>query len=300
MILDAAAVDAVIAIAMREDKPWGDVSSAAFIPESSESQALLRAREPGVMAGASVFERAMRWGAEEAVRVQLRVQDGDAFAAGDVLAEVSGSSRAILGNERVALNLVQRMCAVSSTTARLVALVAGTGARVVDTRKTTPGLRLLEKYAVRCGGGFNHRFSLSDAIMLKDNHLEPLLAEFTRNGSVDLDAAAAEVRSRRRAAGHTLHLEIEVDRPELIDFALNAGANTIMLDNFAAADVRAAAAHIGDRAHVEVSGNITAETIADYAAAGAEVISVGALTHSAPAVDLGLDFVTSTPTTPSP
>jgi nicotinate-nucleotide pyrophosphorylase (carboxylating) len=219
---------------------------------------------------------------DPATAVQLLLTDGERFSQGQPIASVSGAARSILTAERVALNFVQRMSGIATLTAQFVAAVAGTRARIVDTRKTTPGLRLLERYAVRCGGGRNHRFSLSDAVLAKDNHL----AVLTANGARDLTQALLEVR---RALPHTAHLEVEVDRLDQIDALLAAGVDTIMLDNFSLDDMRTAVQQIAGRALVEASGGVSVETVAAIAATGVDIISVGALTHSARALDLGLD-----------
>jgi nicotinate-nucleotide pyrophosphorylase (carboxylating) len=188
----------------------------------------------------------------------------------------------VLQSERVALNFVQRMSGIATLTARYVAAVEGTGVRVVDTRKTTPGLRALERHAVVCGGGRNHRFSLSDAVMAKDNHLA--LVDGADGGVTEAIRAAAE------QLPHTTHLEVEVDRLDQIEPVLASGeVDTIMLDNFSLDDLRAGVEIVGDRALVEASGGITLDTIADVAATGVDVISVGALTHSVPSIDLALD-----------
>ncbi|HEU4466153.1 MAG TPA: carboxylating nicotinate-nucleotide diphosphorylase, partial [Agromyces sp.] len=212
---------------------------------------------------------------------------GDRFAAGDVLARVQGPARGILRAERVALNLVQRMSGVATLTARHVDAVAGTRARIVDTRKTTPGLRSLERQAVRDGGGRNHRRSLSDAIMAKDNHLAVLTA-----GGADLATALREARERMP---HTAHLEVEVDRVDQIAPVLAGGADTVMLDNFTVDELRVGVELIAGRAIVEASGGVNLDTVAAIAATGVDVISVGALTHSARALDLGLDVVIEAP-----
>jgi nicotinate-nucleotide pyrophosphorylase (carboxylating) len=190
----------------------------------------------------------------------------------------------VLTAERVGLNFVQRLSGIATLTAKYVAAVAGTKARIVDTRKTTPGLRLFERYAVRCGGGHNHRFSLSDAVMVKDNHL----ALAGRQGDV-----TAELLRLRAAVGHTVHVEVEVDRLEQVDAVLAASVDTIMLDNFSLDDLRSGVSQVAGRALVEASGGVTLATVRAIAATGVDVISVGELTHSARALDLGLDIAHS-------
>ena len=274
-------VDSVVKMALKEDLPWGDATSLALIPELSKATARLVAREPGVFSGGLAFERAFRV-LDGSLVVELAVADGDRFETGAELAVVRGSARSILGAERVALNLVQRLSGIATMTADFVAQTEGTKARVVDTRKTTPGLRALERHAVRCGGGHNHRFSLSDAVLAKDNHLAVLTSDGT-----DLTTALIAVRSR---LSHTTHLEVEVDRIDQIAPVLAAGVDTIMLDNFSIDELREGVALIDGRALVEASGSVSLDTVRAIAETGVDIISVGALTHSVRALDLGLDI----------
>ena len=283
---DLREIDRIVGAALDEDAPWGDLTSETLIPATATATAELVAREPGVVSGLEVFAAAFRL-VDPRAEVQRRLADGDRFAADDVLARVQGPARGILTAERVALNLLQRMSGIATLTARYVDAVAGTHARIVDTRKTTPGLRSLERQAVRDGGGRNHRRSLSDAIMAKDNHLAVLTA-----GGRDLATALREARERMP---HTAHLEVEVDRLDQLDAVLAAGADTIMLDNFGLDDLRAGVSQIAGRAVVEASGGVSLETVGAIAATGVDVISVGALTHSARALDLGLDVVIEAP-----
>ena len=280
-MLERRQIQRVVDMALDEDAPFGDLTSQTLVPESAVARADLVAREPGVFAGAEVFEVAMTT-LDPTVKVTLEASDGERFESGAVLAHVEGPARAVLQAERVALNLVQRMTGIATLTSTYVAAVAGTPARVVDTRKTTPGLRALERHAVRCGGGHNHRYSLSDAVMAKDNHL-----------AVIPDITAA-LRQAKADLPHTTHIEVEVDRLGQLDAVLDSGAaGTIMLDNFSLDDLRAGVAKIAGRALVEASGGITLDTIADVARTGVDVISVGALTHSVRALDLGLDITVS-------
>ncbi|MET0469180.1 MAG: carboxylating nicotinate-nucleotide diphosphorylase [Aeromicrobium sp.] len=280
-MLERRQIQRVVDMALDEDAPFGDLTSQTLVPVTAVARAELVAREPGVLAGAEVFSIAMTT-LDPSVEVTLLVDDGDSFEKGAVLARVEGPARAVLQSERVALNLVQRMTGIATLTRTYVEAVAGTGARVVDTRKTTPGLRALERHAVRCGGGHNHRYSLSDAVMAKDNHL-----------AVIPDLAAA-LRRAREELPHTTHIEVEVDRLGQLDAVLGSGAaGTIMLDNFSPADLRAGVEHIAGRALVEASGGITLDTIRAVAETGVDVISVGALTHSVRALDLGLDITVS-------
>ncbi len=275
-------IEATVDAALAEDAPEGDVTSAAFVPASAVATADLVAREPGIFAGAEVFEVAMTR-LDDRVKVTDLAADGTHFLSGDVLATVEGPARAVLRAERVALNFVQRMCGIATTTAQYVRAVEGTGVRVLDTRKTTPLLRAFEKHAVACGGGTNHRFSLSDAAMAKDNHLAVLLEEL----GGDLTKAIVDGASRLPAG---ISLEVEVDRLELIEPVLAAGVvGTIMLDNFSPDELRQGVALVAGRAVVEASGGITLETIRGVAETGVDVISVGALTHHIDSLDLGLD-----------
>jgi nicotinate-nucleotide pyrophosphorylase (carboxylating) len=280
--LPAAAVDAVLRAALQEDAPYGDITSEALIPADARATAVLAARVPGVFSGGDVFAAAMKL-ADPGAAVDLLLPDGASFAAGTPLARVRGNARAVLLAERVALNLVQRMSAIATKTAEFVALVDGTGARIADTRKTTPGLRVLERYAVRCGGGSNHRFSLSDAVLAKDNHL----AVLTGGDASRLTAVLQQAKAR---LGHTTHFEVEVDSMEQIEPVLAAGVDTIMLDNFSLADLAAGVALVAGRARVEASGNVNLDTVAGIAATGVDIISIGGLTHSVAALDLGLDI----------
>ncbi|MHA7986102.1 carboxylating nicotinate-nucleotide diphosphorylase [Rathayibacter sp. CAU 1779] len=273
-------IDRVVNTALDEDAPWGDVTSELFIPADAAASARLVAREPGVFSGGEVLVRTMR-AVDERIAVSLLVADGERFAKGQTLAVIAGPARGILRGERVALNLVQRMSGIATLTSRYVELAAGTHARIVDTRKTTPGLRALERHAVVCGGGRNHRNSLSDAVMAKDNHL----AVLTADGRSVTDA----IRAVRAQLGHTTHLEVEVDRMDQIEPVLAGDVDTIMLDNFTADELREGVALVNGRAIVEASGNVNLDTVAAIAATGVDVISVGALTHSVRSLDLGLD-----------
>ena len=276
-----AAMDDILTRALAEDAPWGDLTSEVFLPAGARARAALVAREPGVLSGLSVFARTFTLLDPDA-DVELRTADGKPFAAGDVLAVVEGDARAVLRAERVGLNLVQRLSGIATATARYVEAVAGTGARVVDTRKTTPGLRVLERAAVRDGGGHNHRFSLSDAVLAKDNHLAVLAAQGISVGDA--------IRAARAELPHTATIEVEVDRLDQVEEVVAAGVDTIMLDNFTPAQLVEGVALVAGRATVEASGSITLDTIRGVAETGVDVISVGALTHAVRSLDLGLDM----------
>ena len=275
------AVDAIVRAALFEDAPWGDVTSQALLPATARARVLLVAREAGVLCGEELFAAAMQM-VDAGTRVVFDVHDGQPFAKGAVLARAEGTARGVLQAERVGLNFVQRLSGIATATAAYVAAVQGTRARIVDTRKTTPGLRMFERYAVRCGGGHNHRYSLSDAVLVKDNHLAAL--------GLKGAALTAALRAARSALPHTTHFEVEVDRLDQLDAVLGAGVYTVMLDNFSLADLRAGVAKVAGRCLVEASGGVTLESVGAIAATGVDLISVGALTHSVRALDLGLDF----------
>lgn len=279
-MLTAATLIRVVGAALEEDAPWGDITSTALLPADATAAADLVAREHGTFSGGDVFTAAFAL-TDPTLEVDVHVGEGDVFAPGDVLASASGSARSILTAERVALNFTQRMSGIATLTAQYVQAVAGTGVRIADTRKTTPGLRAFERHAVVSGGGSNHRYSLSDAVMAKDNHL----AVLQRSGA-DLATALREALSR---LPHTTHVVVEVDRLDQVDAVLAGGAHTVLLDNFSLDDLRAGVALIGERATVEASGGVNLDTVRAIAETGVDVISVGALTHSARALDLGLD-----------
>jgi nicotinate-nucleotide pyrophosphorylase (carboxylating) len=274
------AVARLIELALDEDLGRGDVTTRSVVWEHDQrGEAEIRAREPLVVFGldvaAAVFHRV-----DAALHAEALVRDGAGVAPGERVLVVRGPVRAMLEAERTALNFLQRLSGVATQARRYAEQVAGTGARVVDTRKTTPGYRLLEKAAVVAGGCFNHRFDLGSGILIKDNHIAAC-------GSVQ----TAVERARTRAP-HGLRIEIEVDTLEQLGQALDAGAEIVLLDNMDVEKVREAAAQAHARGvRIEVSGGITLDTVRSYAEAGADLISVGALTHSAPAVDLGLDML---------
>ena len=267
--------------ALAEDLPAGDVTTDLLVPETTAVRAALVARSRGVACGLQLA-RAVFLELDPEVDVEQGAADGDAVDQGATLLTVRGAARPILGGERVALNFVGRLSGIASLTRRYVEAVAGTGARIVDTRKTTPGLRTLEKYAVRCGGGHNHRFGLSDGFMLKDNHREALAA-----AGVPLGSAVREARSR---LGHGIRITIEVDEIDQVPEALEAGADCLLLDNMTPEQLALAVRQIDGGARTEASGGITLESVRAAAESGVDIISVGALTHSAPALDVALDF----------
>lgn len=274
-------IEQVVKNALAEDAPWGDLTVELTIPEELTMTTQLKAREPGVFAGGDLVRETFRQ-TDSRIEVRGLVADGTQFAAGDTLGEISGPARGILTGERIALNLSQRMSGIATLTSRFVAEVAHTGARIADTRKTTPGLRALEKHAVRVGGGSSHRFGLSDAIMVKDNHLAAL-------GAVDDASTTAALRGLRERAGHTTSITVEVDRLDQVPAVLDARVTGVLLDNFSNEDLVRAVALIDGRAIAEASGGVSLETVRGIAETGVEVISVGLLTHGARSLDIGLD-----------
>ncbi|MDY6924033.1 MAG: carboxylating nicotinate-nucleotide diphosphorylase [Pseudomonadota bacterium] len=274
-------IEPVVRMALAEDLGRaGDITAQACIPEGARMRAVFAARQSGVLAGVDCVRLALL-AMDPAAVIDLKLRDGDAFQAGAVLVEAEADARAFLAAERTALNLLGRLCGVASLTRAYVAAVEGTGARIADTRKTTPGLRALEKHAVACGGGMNHRFGLDDAILIKDNHIAVC-------GGVG-DA----IRRARAMAGHLVKIEVEVDGLEQLDEALAERPDVVMLDNFSLADLREAVARSNaspfGRPLLEASGGVRLDTVKVIAGAGVDVISVGALTHSAPSLDIGLD-----------
>ncbi|MES1176001.1 MAG: carboxylating nicotinate-nucleotide diphosphorylase [Myxococcales bacterium] len=271
-------IDQLVDLALSEDLAGGDVTTDATVTPDDRAIARAVAHSALVVCGGDVFARVF-YRVDPGVRVERRIADGARAKPDDVLWIAEGATRSLLMAERTALNFAQRMSGVATLTRRYVdALPSGTVTRIVDTRKTTPGLRFLERYAVRTGGGHNHRDNLGSAVLIKDNHI--VAAGGVREA---LDRA-------RKHAPHTSRLEIEVESLEMLDEALEAGADIVMLDNFAPDQIAIAVEHAHGRALVEVSGGITIERIPALAAAGVDVISVGALTHSAPAADIGLDI----------
>lgn len=280
--LDAHELQALVRAALAEDLGSGDATSVATIRERSRSRASMVAREPLVAAGLDLAAAAFRETSSETV-VRLETHDGTRLVAGATLVNVEGPTRALLAAERVALNYVQRLSGIATFTAGFVSAVAGTKARILDTRKTTPGWRRLEKYAVRCGGGTNHRQSLSDLILIKDNHLAAL------RGASPNPVAAAVTQARHHFP--YLKVEVEADRLDQVSQALEAGADIILLDNMSLEQLREAVVLCRGRALTEASGGVRLETVRAIAETGVDFISAGALTHSARSVDIGLDFV---------
>lgn len=281
-LLEAEDIQSAVSAALAEDIGSGDATTLATIPEQASIKAAMRAREPLVLAGVQFAEEAFRQLSSE-VRLRRAAEDGQPVAANETILEIAGPARAILTAERVALNFVQRLSGVATLAARYVEAVRGTKTAILDTRKTTPGWRQFEKYAVRCGGGRNHRFGLFDMILIKDNHLAALKAAAP-------NAVAAAVQSARRAYPD-LRVEVEADTLEQVRQAVEAGADMVLLDNMNPVQLRLAVqACKGKPPQTEASGGVTLATVRAIAETGVDFISVGALTHSARAVDIGLDF----------
>lgn len=270
-----AQIDPLLLAALREDISNEDVSTNAVIREETPGEVELLAKQDGVIAGLDVFARVFTL-LDERTEVTFLCKDGDAVRSGQLLGRVRGDIRVLLSGERVALNLLQRMSGIATCAREMAAALQGTNTRLLDTRKTTPGLRILEKYAVRVGGGYNHRFNLSDGVLLKDNHI----------------AAAGGVREAvrlaREYAPFLQKVEVEVETLEMVDEAVAAGADVIMLDNMPVEDMREAVRRIAGRAQTECSGNVTREKLQALADIGVDYISSGALTHSAPILDISM------------
>jgi len=268
-------IDRIIENALLEDIHTGDITTMAVVPEKRSAEARLIAKESMVLAGIDVAARVFAL-VDPEVRFTARFADGALLKAGDVIADIAGDAASLLQAERVALNLLQRMCGIATLTARYKEAVTGIGAKVVDTRKTTPGLRQLEKYAVRIGGGSNHRSGLYDAVLIKENHIAAA-------GGISV-----AVERARAFVSHTMKIEVETETLDQVAEALDVGVDIIMLDNMDLETMRRAVALIGGRSLVEASGGVTVETIAEIAATGVDIISVGALTHSARAMDISM------------
>ncbi|MCO5220566.1 MAG: carboxylating nicotinate-nucleotide diphosphorylase [Thermomicrobiales bacterium] len=270
----------LIELALREDLSLGDVTSESTIPVDRQAVATMLAKQDGVISGMETA-RAVFARVDPTITFQPSARDGDRVTKGTELARISGNARSILAAERTALNLIQRLSGIATMTERYVRHLDGTDASVIDTRKTTPGLRYLEKAAVRHGGGANHRFNLGDAVLIKDNHLAAIGGEHPIRDAVT---------AARKRAPHTSRVEVEVVDLAGVQEALDAGADIIMLDNMSLEDMRAAVELVDGRALVEASGGITLERIRAVAETGVDLISSGALTHSAPSLDISLDF----------
>lgn len=272
-----ASVDRLIETALEEDIGTGDITTACCIPVGSTAYGRFLAKEVGVVCGLDVARRVFLR-VDPNTKFTARKKDGDRVSLREIIAEVSGDAHSLLTAERVALNLMQRMSGIATRTAEAVKAVAGTHARICDTRKSTPGMRVLEKYAVRVGGGSNHRFNLADGILIKDNHI------------VAAGGITAAVRAAKANAPHTLKIEVETENEEQIREALSAGADIIMLDNMTVPQMADAVRLIAGRAVTEASGNMGDRDLAEVASTGVDLISIGALTHSVRSLDISLKF----------
>ncbi|MCH8205496.1 MAG: carboxylating nicotinate-nucleotide diphosphorylase [Chloroflexi bacterium] len=275
-------IEALIDRALMEDLSLGDPTTDALIPPELTGRAVVLAKAPGVLAGVdialAVFNRV-----DPGLRTHILIRDGEAITTGDVICSVEGRVSSILRSERTALNFLQRMSGIATETSRYVSAVEGLNARIIDTRKTAPGLRSLDKYAVRMGGGHNHRQSLGDGILIKDNHIQAM-----RQGGLSLTET---IQTARANASHTVRVEVEVEDLDQVTEALDAGAELLLLDNMDPTEMAEAARTARGRALTEASGGITLETVRSVAETGVDLISVGALTHSAKALDMSLDLV---------
>jgi nicotinate-nucleotide pyrophosphorylase (carboxylating) len=280
-LLSADEIQRVVQMALAEDVGSGDITTSATVPVGATAKAAMIAREPLVVAGLAVAGAVFRE-LSPAIQITMRAEDGARVKAGAVLMEIAGSTSAILTAERAALNFVQRLSGIATFTRQFVDSVSGIRARIMDTRKTTPGLRRLEKYAVACGGGTNHRLGLFDHVLIKDNHLAALRYEGPN------PIAAGVARARAKYPGQKI--EVEADTLEQVDQALAAGADILLLDNMNLVQMRLAVQKAKGRAQTEASGGVNLATLRPIAETGVDFISVGALTHSARAVDIALDF----------
>jgi nicotinate-nucleotide pyrophosphorylase (carboxylating) len=267
----------IVQAALREDIRSGDVTTSALIPEGTQATAVMRFREPGVVCGLHVAQSTFDE-LDCLAHVELLAADGDVIEPGQEVLRVQGEACAVLTAERVALNFLQRLSGISTLTKNFVDAVAGTNAKIADTRKTTPGLRVLEKYAVRCGGGSNHRFALDDLTLIKDNHIA--LCGGVREA----------VRRAREYSGHAMKVEVECDTLQQVSEAIEARADIILLDNMTPEELKTAVQKIDGRAVTEASGGVNLQTVRAIADSGVDIISIGALTHSARALDIGLDI----------
>jgi nicotinate-nucleotide pyrophosphorylase (carboxylating) len=272
---DALGIRKLIADALSEDIGTGDVTTSVCVSPDANAKGYFIAKEAGVICGIELLSAVFTM-LDERVHVTPRIKDGDTAEAGETIAEIRGPARAILTGERTALNFIRHLSGIATQTSKAVRSVAGTKTQIIDTRKTTPGLRLLEKYAVRCGGGKNHRFGLSDGILIKDNHI------------VAAGGIKQAVEKARQNAPHTLKIEVETESTQQIDEALSAGADIIMLDNMSNQQMTDAVGRIGGRALTEASGNMGDKDLRAVAGTGVSFISIGALTHSVKALDISL------------
>ncbi|MBI4328266.1 MAG: carboxylating nicotinate-nucleotide diphosphorylase [Chloroflexi bacterium] len=274
-------VDRIVGRALEEDLGWEDITTRSIVPPNARGKAVIVAKRRGVLAGVDVAVAVFRR-LDPDLSVDILTTDGVWVEPGTLLLRIEGRLPGILAGERVALNFLQRLSGIATATARYVQAVAGTKVRIIDTRKTTPGLRVLEKYAVRIAGGFNHRFNLSDGVLIKDNHLAAL-----RSLEVGLRQA---IQMAKENVPHGMRVQVEVETAEEAEEAAAAGADALLLDNMALPDMRRVAGRLRGKVILEASGGITLETVRAVAETGVDLISVGALTHSSPALDISMDL----------
>lgn len=276
-MLDLSSIDGIIQNALREDIGTGDITTLSTVPKDERISGKFIAKEDGLICGLEIAESVFKQ-VNESISFKMLISEGTRVKAGDVIAEVTGLAQGILTGERLALNFLQRLSGIATKTAHIASQIKETKTKITDTRKTTPGLRVLEKYAVQIGGGTNHRFNLSDGILIKDNHI------------VAAGGISNAIASARKKAPHTLKIEVEVETFEQIDEALKAGADIIMLDNMDISTMKEAVERINGSALVEASGNMGDKDIFEVAKTGVDFISVGALTHTIRSMDISLKF----------
>jgi nicotinate-nucleotide pyrophosphorylase (carboxylating) len=276
-MIDLFSLNKLIKTALEEDMGLGDITTSSTVPKDKRISGNFIAKADGVLCGMDVAKAVFAY-IDEGIVLSSLFEDGQSVTKGDIIATIEGNAAKVLIGERLALNLMQRMSGIATNTSKFVAQIAGTGAKILDTRKTTPGLRLLEKYAVRMGGGYNHRFSLSDGVLIKDNHIKAA-------GGISNAIEAA-----RENVPHTLKIEIEVESMDEVKQAIDAGADIIMLDNMTNEQMRKAIEYIDGRALTEASGNMDEKDLAAVAQTGVDFISIGALTNSIDPLDISLKF----------
>jgi len=273
-----AAIDAIIEVALKEDMPHGDITSESIIPARSKSEAIILTREEGVLAGIDIARRVF-YKIDQSISFKKTLDDGQIFRKKDTIATLRGPSISLLKGERTALNFLQRMSGIATTTRRFVRVLEGTKTKILDTRKTTPGLRLLEKYAVKIGGGVNHRFDLSEMVLIKDNHLKLV-------GSI----SQAVMRAKEKVK-QGVRIEVEATNLEEVQEAVRSGADVVMLDNMSIKKMKEVVKWIKGKIPLEVSGKVTLGRIVEIASLGVDYISVGSLTHSYKSVDMSIEFL---------
>ena len=276
--MEYTAIDAIIEAALKEDMPNGDITSESIIPAHSKSEAIILTREEGVLAGIDIARRVF-YKIDRSISFKKKLDDGQIFRKKDTIATLRGPSISLLKGERTALNFLQRMSGIATTTRRFVRVLEGTQTKILDTRKTTPGLRLLEKYAVKIGGGVNHRFDLSEMVLIKDNHLKLV-------GSI-----SQAVKRAKEKVKPGVRIEVEATNLEEVQEAVRSGADVVMLDNMSIKKMKEVVKWIKGKIPLEVSGKVTLRRIVEIASLGVDYISVGSLTHSYKSVDMSIEFL---------